>query len=151
MGHYLQAIIGKMEDIAPLRRAYNNAELIELTQEFALVPMTEDLFDEINEGVKSESIEKLTHFTANIETKIVHELGLRQFAYVESEFFGGIGGHICLVYGESPSSKILPSSYHSMNQALRQLGIKRKGEFDEFLTLGLDRYRSTEEWLDEVS
>ncbi|WP_326715026.1 MULTISPECIES: hypothetical protein [unclassified Streptomyces] len=77
-------------------------------------------------------------------------------AYVESEYFGGVGeensavwrdgclalGPLHLLEGEPVAAQGSPVA-----QALRELGIRAAGSSDEFAAVGLDRHRASEDWI----
>jgi hypothetical protein len=139
---------------------------VPLAQGFALVPVAEGLLRSLNrhafrqEATTRDGFERLT--------EPVYELGLRLsaegiIAYVEAEYFGGIGGQDAVVWeqgrlameplhallGRERLPGTVPGSGRAVqpiNEALRRLGVKR-GDSDEFDALGLWRYRKTERWL----
>jgi hypothetical protein len=47
MGHCIQAIIGRPDTLQLVRERFEIAQLVPLTQGFAMVPTTEDLLDAI--------------------------------------------------------------------------------------------------------
>ena len=69
-------------------------------------------------------------------------------AYVESEFFGGQGGHIGLIWKDGEREFIGDFKKSTMNEILKKLGVIRNRNQDEFETIGLDRHRDTEDWTD---
>jgi hypothetical protein len=73
--------------------------------------------------------------------------GSGKVAYVEAEFFGGVGTQAnCLfAIGRLVSGPTVHE--HAINEALRFVGVEVCGATDEFDTVGLGRCRSTEQWL----
>ena len=74
------------------------------------------------------------------------EIGL---VYFETEYFGGEGSQGAVL---ARSGKIIfgpEYRYHSINLALREIGVDKKAERDEFDALGLHRYRDNEDWIDQ--
>ena len=63
-----------------------------------MVPMTEELFDEIDKDEESPGVLEFVFLTEYVEEQILKLIGLEQLAYVESEFFGGEGGHMGLIW-----------------------------------------------------
>ncbi|WP_407547630.1 hypothetical protein QOM21_01320 [Streptomyces sp. Pv4-95] len=76
-------------------------------------------------------------------------------AYVEAEYFGGVGEQHAAVWADGAvalgplhlSEGRPPSSVGSpISQALRRLGASAVAANDEFASVGLDRHRRTEGW-----
>lgn len=77
-------------------------------------------------------------------------------AYVEAEFFGGVGQQASVVWhrGEAvlgPMAQELPPGVPvvrvgPINAALRCLGVTTMDGLDEFETVGLGRHRHVEDW-----
>ena len=147
MGYYLRAFIGKETTIKILQDRYNNSNATKLQQGFALIPMTEELFDEINRMKQSDDIDKFELLTENVEYEILQLVGNLELAYVESEFHGGKGGHSGIIWKDCERKYIGTFKFSTMNTILKKLGIKRTLFLDEFQTLNLDRYRNTEDWI----
>ena len=82
--------------------------------------------------------------------------GLGPVAYVEAEFFGGVGEQAAVVWdrGEAvfgPTAQQFPSDVAAVNVgpingALRALGVTAVDGRDEFDSLGLGRHRHVEDW-----
>ncbi len=70
-----------------------------------------------------------------------------KLAYVEAEFFGGVGTQACVTWDAAgqPSQPII--DVHAINTALQFLGVGIGDHHDEFDALGLGRHRATDEWL----
>jgi hypothetical protein len=79
-------------------------------------------------------------------------------AYVEAEYFGGVGRQAAavwdngdLVLGPLTTAEDSPiPSPSPISQALRRLGVSADGHFDEFEAVGLGRHRDHDGWLDEA-
>ena len=68
-------------------------------------------------------------------------------AYVTAQFFGGAGAQAATLYRHSREDTTFEAGYHAINAALLALGITAEPPSDAFDTLGLGRYRRTEDWL----
>ncbi|WP_433362331.1 hypothetical protein ACQPZX_30140 [Actinoplanes sp. CA-142083] len=86
-------------------------------------------------------------------------------AYVHCEFFGGHGFHAAMGWrggeaawgpsftataaGEAEDHYVVapPRPDRAINAVLRWLGVDRGAAIDEFAAAGLDRFRSTEDWV----
>lgn len=147
MGHFLRAFIGDKENLTPIQEKYYSSKLIELSDNIFMIPMTDELFDEINQLETSSEISSFELLTKNIEKKILELIEGKKLAYVESEFFGGQGGHIGLLWENGHRTFMGDFKKSTMNEILKRLGVIRMGLKDEFETIGLDRHRYTEDWV----
>ncbi|WP_405827889.1 hypothetical protein [Streptomyces sp. NBC_01176] len=77
-------------------------------------------------------------------------------AYVESEYFGGVGeensavwrdGYLALGPLHLLEGEPVPAQGSPVAQALRELGIRTEGSSGEFAAVGLDRHRASEDWI----
>jgi len=148
MAYTLQAIIVPAD--ASERAAQRELKCVRLSaQGLWMVPLPQDQIESM--GFPSHPL------TGDGETIVGPELDeLCRFlsqsgkaAYVEAEFFGGDGTQACALYENGlPLSEPLVDD-EAINHALRWLGVKRSGEYDEFLVAGLGMHRDTEDWLQE--
>ncbi len=82
---------------------------------------------------------------------------LAAVAYVETEYFGGMGTQAAATYiagvptvaGRHTNETGVETDSLAINEALAAIGVRRKGQMDEFDTIGLGRYRHTEDWAGE--
>ncbi len=148
MGYTLKAYIGKEENLNPILEKYSESKKVNLSGGISMIPMTEELFDEINEMKSSSGISTFEFLTENIENKTIQIVENREIAYVESEFFGGQGGHIGIIWKNGKRDFLTESDKSSMNKILKRLGVNRTLLKDEFENVGLDKNRHTEDWIE---
>jgi len=67
-------------------------------------------------------------------------------AYIEAELFGGVGSQASAVWRGGRMVQPVTRSADAINLALSALGVQKAGDEDEFSTLGLGRFRFTDEW-----
>jgi len=89
MSYYLQALIGKADALGKHTSDFQSARLVPLTQGMALIPLTDELHDEIGSGGEVEPFEKLSPGVEQWAQRISFAA---RIAYIEAEFFGGDGG-----------------------------------------------------------
>jgi len=70
--------------------------------------------------------------------------------YVAAEFFGGVGDQAATLYRHGRVEREFANGYHAINEAVVALGITAESPRDAFDTLGLGRYRHTEDWLRSI-
>jgi len=68
-------------------------------------------------------------------------------AYIEAEIFGGVGTQAHAIFDRGAVLGPAVVSEFAINEALRGLGVKTSGAFDEFEAVGLGQHRHTDEWL----
>jgi len=147
MGYYLNAFIGSIENLEAITLRFKNAKTVLLTNQLAIFPMTSDLFNEINDYRASSNIGKYLFLTSDIENEILRTIGDRSVAYIELEYFGGSGVQKGIVWKNGKRISEY-NELNAVNSILRQFGIARTKTKDEFETIGLNRHRNTEDWLD---
>jgi hypothetical protein len=144
MGYYLQAFIGKADALGKHTSEFQHARLIPLTQGMALIPLTDDLHDEIGSGDEAERFEKLSPAVEQWAQRISSGAPI---AYIEAEIFGGVGEQSAVVW--SGSLRVIEPihSQGAINQALRFLGVRIDSAHDEFDAVGLGQHRDTHDWI----
>ena len=146
MAYTLEAIIASHEILAPALSRYPRAVIVPLKASLALIPLTEDLMDEIGTG---HALDRFEHFIPAIRDWIQLLSATGLVAYVEAEFFGGIGSQSATVWSGGVEVLAPVHGYDAINQALRALGTRSEPSSDEFDTVGLGRHRHTASWRDD--
>ncbi|PTT90684.1 hypothetical protein DBR42_05330 [Pelomonas sp. HMWF004] len=100
---------------------------------FPFLPLT----DEGNEGLPS--------VIANLCERLSTECLL---AYVEAEFFGGVGVQAHALFSAGKIFGPVVVSGVAINDALRHLGVQKGEATDEFDVVGLGQRRNTDDWLE---
>jgi|JI10StandDraft_1071094.scaffolds.fasta_scaffold171202_1 hypothetical protein len=148
MGYYLQAFICRQGDINVLVDNFENAIEVVIGQGLTIVPMTENLFNEMNNFSVSKTIDKFELLTEEIEKKIIIHTNNKKIAYVEAEYFGGEGGQMAICWENLKRQQFLNFAQDRINQVLKDFGVVAQIGKDEFDTLGFGRYRFTNEWIE---
>lgn len=130
---------------------YVNARTIPLYKEICIIPLTKDLFDEMNQFKTSESIGKFELLNKRLFDILEVISESRIIAYVEAEYFGGVGGQGVIVWDNHEVLLFEQFANDAINKALKLLGVKCDKDKDEFDTVGLGRHRNTVDWLEEVN
>jgi hypothetical protein len=143
MGYTLRAFLGPTPTVQQLASHFQHAYCVELAADLSLLPLTEDLYDEVNHFVESPLIASCLFLTSYVEQQVFALLGPASIGYVEAEYFGGKGHQIGLLWQVDQRS---PAPL-TINAVLHGLGIKADRGRDEFATVDLGRYRETGDWL----
>lgn len=151
----LEAVISSEPVLRELASSVPEAHIVTLRQHLSLLPMTDALFDAVTVAGGPE-LDGFWKAPAGLGSMLATCSESGPVAYVEADFFGGVGtqsaqvwdrGKVVLgplrVAEEEPD----PAAGSPISQALRQLGVARGNHFDEFDAVGLGRHRRTEDWL----
>lgn len=152
MGHAIQAFIAREEVLRAAAARLGNAHVAPLGQGFALVPLTDDLHDEVTEPGSGAAYEGRLWKLSSALARLAAEWSRQgPVAYVETEYFGGIGDQAALVW-EGGEVVFGPerAEIGPINEALRRLGAGRGDHLDEFEAVGLRRHRHTANWIGEA-
>lgn len=149
MGYTLKTFLCKQQDAVQLTKNFDTAFQINLDQNLCLIPMTDDLFDQMNENADTTPLGGFVYFNETIEDKIVVMIKNIKMAYVEAEYFGGQGGQSAIVWDNGKRVKILGFGKNIINQVLQDFEVVTINDKDEFDTLSLGRYRDTENWVEK--
>ncbi|MGN7412379.1 hypothetical protein [Paenibacillus sp. SAF-068] len=148
MGYDFRGIIASVDFIDLYRNRYRSLVIIPLINSLVAIPLTDDLFDEINtnKGITITNYEYLTDQIGKFCSEISQS---GRTAYVEAEYFGGVGSQNGIVWelGEVIFEETL--SNNAINKSLEILGVMRLKEKDEFDTARLGRHRFIDDWLNK--
>ena len=141
MGHCVRAIIGAHKDI----QRYWLAKEIKLPQGYGMIFLTDalldnigELFESANEPSDSETVTSFLLQEYSFHTKL---------AYIEADYFGGIGTRSGILYENGNISIPLCGGEGAINILLRELGVWREVNKDEFDSLNLGIYRRMDKWI----
>lgn len=140
MGHHISAIIGKNE-IEPLpvqtyglAAAFEGDYIIILLDIYAMAALGEKLQKNID------SYSENLYWDCELTYYLADKLGLSSFALIQTDYFGGTGTQYASFFQDG--KKLLTDV--PINEALQALGVARKDGMDEFDSINLGSYRSTE-------
>lgn len=153
--HDVKALVASEKILRRMVLEFKTAIVCPLVQNLALVPITEDLARELEiHFIESEEPWLINDMAAGVASAASRLSSANDVAYVSTEYFGGVGGQRAIVWraerivfqadNHTSSSAGWPNS--PISRALRFMGVKAAEGEDEFDTIGLGKYRSTEEW-----
>lgn len=151
----LQAVIATESVLRELAGSTAEARIVPLGQHLWLLPMTDALFDAVTVAGGPE-LDGFWKAPAGFDRLLSACSKAGPVAYVEADYFGGVGTQNALVWDEG---KIVlgplrlapgdpsPTTGTPISQALRRLGAAKGDHVDEFSAVGLGRHRYTDDWL----
>ncbi|MFG2949735.1 hypothetical protein [Streptomyces adustus] len=154
MGYELQAVIAADELLRAASREVPGARVVSLQQGLSLMPMTDEVFDGVTDGSDGADL-GFWKLPRGFETLLAQWSSAGPVAYVEAEYFGGVGEQRAVVWADGslalgpldePEKKWFSRAVSPISQALRRLGARRSLGEDEFEAVGLDRHRNNEDW-----
>ncbi len=159
MAYQLRGVIGRISAAQGVANALGPAAApVPLEQGFALVPYTAAVYDAFVAGRVSERIKPFWWLGEPLAELCARASKDSPLVYAEAEYFGGAGDQKAVLWesgaialgpvttGRLSASGRGPGST-AISQALARLGVEGAGpERDEFLVLGLDRFRHWEDW-----
>ncbi|CAI6035382.1 hypothetical protein PAECIP112173_00800 [Paenibacillus sp. JJ-100] len=148
MGYYFRGIITSIDIIDSFKNSYSNLVIIHLYNGLVTIPLTDELYDEINMN-QGKTINKYEYLTDQIGLFCSKNSNLSKTAYVEAEYFGGVGSQNGIVWDSGKVVFEETMSKDAINKALKILGIITIDYKDEFDTVQLGRHRFVDRWVDE--
>jgi hypothetical protein len=157
VGYVLQGVLGSAAALEP-SRAFAHAHVVVLDQDLRLLLMTDDLFDEVRLGGVDPPSWGFLRLPAGFDRTLAAWSDRGPVAYVEAEYFGGVGTQAAIVWagGEvvlgplvTSEAQTDPMDRSPISRALSRLGVSARGHVDEFAAVGLGRHRDLDGWLGE--
>jgi hypothetical protein len=149
VGHCVQAIVTTPEVADELQAVYPQLPRVTASQGFVILPVDSDFVDSATVSRPGQSTEQFMLLTEGFHDLLRELSRLGSLAYVETDYFGGVGGQGAAVYsGRAVLMEPEWREAHSINRALALIGVKRHLLGDQFQALGLGRYRSNDDLIE---
>jgi hypothetical protein len=158
MGYTLEAVIAPIGLLAAAVDGLPDATVVDLVQGFGLLPMTDGLFDAVDDGGRADDLLGFWKLPSGFDAMLREWSADGFVAFVEADFFGGTGSQRAAVW-LAGRMVVGPVSFDDdfgrrdltgpspISQVLAYMGVTKDGHRDEFAAVGLDRHRCTESWL----
>ncbi|SMQ13864.1 hypothetical protein SAMN06272771_0142 [Streptomyces sp. Ag82_O1-12] len=155
MSYDLRAVIAGQDVLRVGTRDLSVARLASIGQGLSLMPMTYALFEAVTDG-SGDGTWGFRWFPGGFEKVLAGWSAGGPVAYVEAEYFGGVGeqraavwdaGTMALAPLHVDEGEPFPPAGSPVSQALRRLGVVAGAAGDEFSAVGLDRHRHSEAWV----
>ncbi|MFC7246395.1 hypothetical protein ACFQO7_28295 [Catellatospora aurea] len=157
MSYGLQAVIGAEDVLRKVAAEQPGAVVVPLRQGFALIPMTDELFDAATDGSRGDGL-RFWKLPGGFENVLSDWSKAGPLGYVEADYLGGVGTQRAALWARGELAigpmyvgehEPFPAIGSPISQVLAHLGaVRRRRDADEFVSVGLDRCRGTDEWLD---
>ncbi len=149
MAHCITGIIAKEQVVKELSAQFGLHKPIALSQGFAFLPLRKsDIGSFLSTGLKDYP-EGFACLSSKLADCLRESSRAGTILYLETEYFGGVGSQGAAVY-ENGICIMHPTTaeFGPINKGLALLGIKILADKnDEFASIGLDKYRLTEDWI----
>ncbi len=149
--HSVAALIAKREITREIADRFVMAKSIDLPQNMGLVPLTDELNDELVDKPNT-PYKEFEFLNESVIEVLLDVSSLGKVGFIETEYFGGEGVQssiVCekgkVIYGPQISNN---DNLNPINDALKILGVYVSKQQDEFDEIGLGRNRSTEKWFE---
>lgn len=153
MSYSIYGLIGGKEVVEAFIKDYPSAKQFSLSSNLQLVPLTEEIFDNMTESIPSPKTGNFIHLNEKINNLLKFYSNIGMIAYIEADYFGGSGGQSSVVWEHGKLLLLqdfeLHNKYIAINKALALFGIKGRLNRDAFDVSGLGKHRSVEDWLEE--
>jgi hypothetical protein len=155
VAHSIAGFVAKYDSFAATTVRLPDWHVCGLNLGFAFVPLPDREGPRGTPFFNEEFLEKLTTSAA---AWAAMQSRAYPIAYIKTEYFGGTGTQVAVVWqhgivsfgpvatGEDAEQETSLSE-GAINRAVRLLGVERGKAIDEFAALGLQRYRSNDDWI----
>jgi len=150
VGHSIKVVIGKPAVIERIAKVAGCPQPTELSLGLVTAPLGERQIDKLTALQPGRYLEGFYYLSEGLRDALVAAAGSDAFAYVETEYFGGVGSQGAAFFDQgrmvmNASEEDEPASHDSpINTILRALGVEAERGQDEFGTLGLSQFRDNE-------
>src|SRR5690349_16229248 len=149
--HEIQALIGSDAATAAVTARWNQARRLELSDGFFIVPLQPALVRqvagsewELPDLEEADAGSALAVVVGPLMDAIRSGPMLDRLALVFTQYWGGSGNQAALLVSNEHETAEPTLGFGAINSTLSKLGVRADPERDEFETMGLGRWRSTE-------
>lgn len=148
MGHQISGFVGQNTLLEGFSRSNQLHLPIPIGDELSFLPLSEDHLDKLFPE-QGDFDPTMTYLSESLKEAISELSHSSQIAYIETEYFGGLGAQGATVFKDGKciyGPMAAPDG--PISEALRLLGVRKSSaDTDEFDTVGLGRYRDNEDWI----
>ncbi len=153
MGHYIHAIVAPFETADSIAERWPELPRLDRDIGYAVFPVDAELIDEkiAPDETPKETGDEFMLLTHGFQLMLRAMSRGGQLAYVETEYFGGVGGQGALVCRDG--EEVMMAAFREsgvINKALRLIGVKRGLLADEFTVVGFAEVRNNDALLELI-
>lgn len=157
MTHFIQCIIGPKSSISALSAKWIHAKKIDLNADFSLIPLTQQLLEDINELVgegENLAYKEFELLSKSVEAILKENSYNKPIGYIETDYRAGQGTQVGIAYfsGKIIEGPIVtktiwdenelkfvaqPKGKGAINTILYKLGLEERKDIDGFDNLAL--------------
>lgn len=154
MSHCVHAIVAPESFADAILAAWPELPVLRHKSHFCIFPVDYELIDaKIEpETTPRETGDEFMLLTPAFENYLRELSRGGVLAYVETDYFGGVGGQGAIVFRDG--SEVMRPKWHdsgAINTALEMIGVPRSLAGDRFSMVGLDDVRHNEDVLDKIA
>jgi hypothetical protein len=147
MGHYIKGLIARRETLRLLNADFPHQPSFVLAGGLAFLPLDSENLDDLVGLGAGKRVDNFMHLTERLIQHLCTASRKGELIYVETEYFGGVGGQGAAVFWNGTLTFGPKWGDHPINEALAKVGIPcGRDQIDEFATIGLMEYRSNEDF-----
>ena len=126
---------------------HSNLTAVDLRDDLRLIPLDDDDLDSLASDF-STTTEGFNYLSPGLASFLSAQSAGGQLAYVETEYFGGMGSQAAISFGHGSTLPPTPlTGDEAINRALRCISVTSTVPgVDEFDYIGLSRHRLTSGW-----
>ncbi|MCW7471708.1 hypothetical protein [Leptospira kanakyensis] len=125
----------------------NTTKIVPLIDGYSLIPLTEDVLKSLNEDEEEIIlIKEYSNLTVKLYSILMQFSQIDKIGYIEAEYFGGSGSQSAILFSDGKPIFESIHKQNSINILLKKIGVKKKLFKDRFDYIGLNKFRSTEDW-----
>jgi hypothetical protein len=148
MGYFLYAFVAKEPLLRNNIHEFEDCHIVSLQQRIEMLILTKEFLENFADDENTSKVGILNMLTPKAAEWAKRISMDGPVAYIEAEFFGGLGGQRSVIWH---SGRVVSETKGSgpINLALNFLGVTTKPPEDEFIAAGLKRHRDAEGWINE--
>ena len=150
MGHFVTGLVAKQQTLQAFASQHSLHQPIALSGGLHILPLRDEDLDSFLPLPLDGHCKGFAHLSSQLIETLLKASEVGSLIYFETEYHGGSGGQGAVAFSNGKIA-LEPQSaeFGPINTALQFLGVRTvPPAHDEFETVGLDRHRYTEDWLE---
>ena len=145
MGHHIRGVVAMFPDAPVITAALDVSTVGPLGGGCVLVPLTDHAFDALPD-VPGDALAGFEWLTPKVESALSRARAVLSFAWVETEYFGGVGTQAAALYHRGRREWAAAAPGDVINRALDALGVRPGPRARRLRHRSLGRFRSMDQF-----